>query len=156
MVFATVLPLYYVPYRRLPWMMLSCGLRYCPCIDSLLWTLSKTTLDEAFDVVFDTIPALLLDDRPHRRLYTSDEVFDVAFDASLLFYGGPYQRVPRMRLSIWSSVPFLHCFLTVDPIERRPRMRPSMWSSTTTSDEAFDVSSMLFFFVMDPIEDNLG
>ena len=59
---------------------------------SVLLTLLKTTSDEAFDVVFDTVPALLL-------------------------YYGPYRRLSRMRLSMWSSILFLHCFLTMDPIE---------------------------------------
>ena len=59
----------------------------------LLCTLSEATSDETFGMVFDTVPALLL-------------------------YYGPYRRLPRMRLSMLSSVVlFLHCFFTMDPIE---------------------------------------
>ena len=66
-----------------------CSLRCCFCIPSLLWTLSKTTLAETFD---DTVHLLLL-------------------------YYGPYQRLPRVRLSMWSSILFLHCFFTMGPIK---------------------------------------
>ena len=96
-----------------------CGLRFCSCTASLLWTLSKTTSDEALDVVFDAVPALLLYYEPYRRLITSDEAFDVVFDtvSALLLYSGPYRRLPRMRLSMWSSILFLHCFFAIEHIE---------------------------------------
>ena len=84
---------------------------------------------------------------------TSDQAFDVVFNVlALPLYYGPRRRLPRMRLSIWFSILFLHCFFTLDPIEdylrtgfrcglRYCSCTASLLATLlkTTSDDAFDV-----------------
>ena len=67
----------------------------------------------AFDVAFDTVPALHLYYGLYRRLPRMRLLMWSILFLQCLF---TMERLPRMRLSIWSSILFL-CFFTIDPIE---------------------------------------